>query len=653
MINIIGNIILSATSAAASVVSRVVLDGLKMWLPFERSEIVSSTQVAPDTSGNSNNATLYSGKALSFDGVNDYVDVSGFSMSGSVSTFAFWINSNDTLGRVIDINPNRFIISFNNNQLSLYDGNWKNFGTINTNVWNRCVILTSGTSAKCYVNGVQLGEEKTITAISISSATDAIIGANIAHNQSFFNGEITDLQIYNTAWTEADITYDYNKPNHLVTDNPSTSIALSNLKGYFPLSVGGGLIAFDNSGEGNDGTINGATYVTGKDSIPQLGMIDWSQASNLMRNSEPTAAEGGNSNVTYSSFNFTNTSGPSLDTAIVYGNNSVQRYHYGGAVVGGSKYVISCYVKMDDNSQPVVGTSNTTGDFAFVVAGTPTDSTTPIVTSIGGDVYRVSRAFTAGTKTLTNNGVVKYTGSSSKSFKISGLQLELSESIGNYIKTSGGAITDGTLVQNPNNKGKDIFDNSLRLREHSFNLDGTGYAEVADDNSLDFGTGAFTVECWVKADYINTGSSINVIFILGGAYANTDTVSISTNSTKFVARIADNNLTADDDYTVGQWYHICVTRDDSASGTCTLYVDAEAQQDVETTTASVTNTLPKLIGKDNLGGGTRFYKNLIDDVRIYNKALSADEIEQNYNAGKDSHRVGSSFSDDFSSDYGN
>lgn len=651
MINIIGNIILSATSAAASVVSRVVLDGLKMWLPFERVE--NSPQETPDVSGNSNNATLYSGKALSFDGVNDYVDVSGFSMSGSVSTFAFWINSNDTLGRVIDINPNRFIISFNNNQLSLYDGNWKNFGTINTNVWNRCVILTSGTSAKCYVNGVQLGEEKTINALNISSATDVIIGANIAHNQAFFNGEITDLQIYNTAWTQADVTFDYNYPNHLVIDNNSTNVLLNNLKAYFPLSVGGGLIAFDNSGEGNDGTINGATYVTGKDSIPQLGMIDWSQASNLMRNSEPTAAEGGNSNVTYSSFNFTNTSGPSLDTAIVYGNNSVQRYHYGGAVVGGSKYVISCYVKMDDNSQPVVGTSNTTGDFAFVVAGTPTDSTTPIVTSVGGDVYRVSRAFTAGTKTLNNNGVVKYTGSSSKSFKISGLQLELSESIGNYIKTSGGAITDGTLVQNPNNKGKDIFDNSLRLREHSFNLDGTGYAEVADDDSLDFGTGPFTMETWVKPKYVNKGSSVNVIFSLNlennvTASGNAGIITCDFGSgNKFGAYISSQLITASA-YNESLWYHLVVTR--NSSGLCTLYINSEAQPDTESTQSSMNNLNPG-IGKDSVF--TRRYESLIDDVRLYNKALSNDEIEQNYNAGIDAHRVGSSFSDDFSSDYGN
>ena len=38
MLNIIGNIILSATSAVATVVSQVVLENLRFWLPFERTE---------------------------------------------------------------------------------------------------------------------------------------------------------------------------------------------------------------------------------------------------------------------------------------------------------------------------------------------------------------------------------------------------------------------------------------------------------------------------------------------------------------------------------------------------------------------------------------------------------------------------------------
>ena len=36
-----------------------------------------------------NRAALYSGKALDFDGVNDYVDLDGFTLSGTTATFVF------------------------------------------------------------------------------------------------------------------------------------------------------------------------------------------------------------------------------------------------------------------------------------------------------------------------------------------------------------------------------------------------------------------------------------------------------------------------------------------------------------------------------------------------------------------------------------
>ena len=40
MINIIGNIILSSTLAVVNLIAGIVTSGLKMWLPFEKSEIL-------------------------------------------------------------------------------------------------------------------------------------------------------------------------------------------------------------------------------------------------------------------------------------------------------------------------------------------------------------------------------------------------------------------------------------------------------------------------------------------------------------------------------------------------------------------------------------------------------------------------------------
>ena len=96
-----------------------------------------------------------------------------------------------------------------------------------------------------------------------------------------------------------------------------------------------------------------------------------------------------------------------------------------------------------------------------------------------------------------------------------GAQVEEGSSAGNFILTDGAAAIDVTTIQNPTNKGYDILGNALRLREHAFNLDGSGYAEVADSDSLDFGTGDFTVECWATYKFENTGSGLNVIISNG------------------------------------------------------------------------------------------------------------------------------------------
>ena len=56
-----------------------------------------------------NRASLYSGKALDFDGVNDSVDLDGFTMTGDVATIVFQAKfSNDQY--LLDIDTQRFVI---------------------------------------------------------------------------------------------------------------------------------------------------------------------------------------------------------------------------------------------------------------------------------------------------------------------------------------------------------------------------------------------------------------------------------------------------------------------------------------------------------------------------------------------------------------
>ena len=187
-----------------------------------------------------------------------------------------------------------------------------------------------------------------------------------------------------------------------------------------------------------------------------------------------------------------------------------------------------------------------------------------------------------------------------------------------------------------------------KVRERALNLDGDSYAEIADADNLDFGTGDFSIEAWAKFKYENTDSVINVIIGLGGLYGSITSASLVTDSDQFKFHIGGTSVSSSSTLAVSQWYHIVGTR---TGTTMRLYIDAEIEGGTSTTSSqTVTNSEVKYIGKDS--SSDRPYQDLIDDVRIYNRALSSDEVAKNYKAGLNKHKTGSSFSDDFSSDYG-
>ena len=205
-------------------------------------------QFSLDETTNNNDAKLLTGNCLDFDGTNDYLDIDGFTMSGTNATFAFWINPDVIANNiyVFDSNAPRTIIGFRGASspfnLSYFDGGWKEFGAISLNTWQRVVITASGTTAKCYVNGVQLGVDKTITAIDLSSITSAAIGSGNTGGGSFFNGQLSDFQIWDAAWSATDIANDYAKPNEVVSSVPAV-----NLVGYWAMTEGNGGLAYDSS----------------------------------------------------------------------------------------------------------------------------------------------------------------------------------------------------------------------------------------------------------------------------------------------------------------------------------------------------------------------------------------------------------------------
>ena len=593
LVNIIQNTISSFVSAGISVITT----NLKMWLGFETSSIDGDSQITPDKSGNNNVGEFFTGKAIELDGVND--DIRFGSIQIPVKTISFWIKPLSVT------NEGLFFLGLsgfpNFRQISITSGNISATSSLTNFTPYVNNVQTSAVTQDVWQRVVLTFDEWTTTSIQIGN----IYSSNFGHLV------ISDVQFYNETWSADDIAYDYANPQKLVTDRSGTSIALSNLKGYWHLSEGAGSLAYDSSGEGNNGTINGATYVDAQPRIPQLGMMNWSKGSNLFSYSQNFSLWNKEATVTLTSNYGTSPSGANDSTRIqMNANDSLYLDNLG------SSKTFSIYVK--GTQSETIRLSNGVGSLF----------------TLTGNWDRIQLYDTSGASTLYSFNT--YSGATARDMEIWGAQLEDSSSASAYRLTDGATTSNSTVIPNPTTPTQDIFGNAVRDRLNSFNLDGSGYAEVADDDDLDFGTGAFTMECWAKADFENTGSGVNIICILGGAYADINTASIATDDEKFRARIGANNLTADvgNNYTIGDWYHICITRD--GSNLCTLYIDAQAQVDTETASESITNTSTKLIGRDTLI--TRFYKNLISDVRLYKgKALTSDEIENNYNAGLSAH----------------
>ena len=325
------------------------------------------------------------------------------------------------------------------------------------------------------------------------------------------------------------------------------------------------------------------------------------------------------------------------------------------SILNTTDYTLSAFIKNDDIVNGGVSTisARVSGGTLFRQGYEWNGSTLSITSSqtngtrtnvlledFGNGWWKIGFTFDSdGTSTNIELDIDRVNGTDTTSLYLRSTQLEQASSAGNYILTDGAAAIDVTTIQNPTNKGYDILGNALRLRENAFNLDGSGYGEIADSDSLDFGTGDFTVECWATYKFENTGSGLNVI-ISNGLASSSGTLGFNllTNSADFAIRLGDgvnvytHNVASSP--IENDWYYIAFTR---VGTTLTVYVDDVDGVDYTDAdiAVDVSTTKPLMIGRDERTD--RYYKGLIDEPRLYNRALTQKEITNNYKIGLRTH----------------
>ena len=179
-----------------------------------------------------------------FDGVNDVVNITNSSEFnlGTSFTISGWFNfsSNKYQGLIsFDSSSTRgwFLYQLNYNSIRLYDGT--NAFTLktsytNTNQWDNFILNYNGTSLVFYINGLQESTQN----VSINLQTngnDGQIGNNQAGSGRYFNGKMSNVQIFNTALslTEVETLYNNGSPIRTLANIPQNS----NLKAWYKLDA--------------------------------------------------------------------------------------------------------------------------------------------------------------------------------------------------------------------------------------------------------------------------------------------------------------------------------------------------------------------------------------------------------------------------------
>jgi hypothetical protein len=189
-----------------------------------------------------------------------------------------------------------------------------------------------------------------------------------------------------------------------------------------------------------------------------------------------------------------------------------------------------------------------------------------------------------------------------------------------------GTITAGQVVS----PGK--LDEGMGLQ-----LNGAGYVDLGNPASLDFGTEGWTVTAWFKTDMFGTGDAFKgTIFAKGGDTGGGHRYALIMSETNegAVSLICDDDVTKEEAHSTTQtndnkWHFVAGQRDGTV---IRIFIDGllEATTEVEADyNLAGTSQHNAYIGAITHHGNSDLYKlfsGLIDDVRVYDRALSEAEI---------------------------
>jgi hypothetical protein len=616
------------------------------------------------------------GKGLDFDGVNDYVELS--SLSGTDSkpsefSVSAWAYKEGGDSYIFDDRTTTPVEGFHLSYDSFNVGDGISYvqasSTVSNNQWNYVAGVFDGNSVKFYVNG----EEKDSTSFSgtyAKSSRRAVVGYHAYYSitdpltENYgFEGKIDEVKFYNSALTAEEIKRDYNQGKSLVmgsggtaNDGVTPSDAASReycipgdtatcnppvAEWKFDEMSGG--YAEDTSGNGNRGTLtNGPTWEANGKIGSALSFDGSDDYVNIAYDSNLKLGNTGTISVWFKPI----TLDSGTHNIVSYGGSS---YADGYLLnqIGNSLYV---YWEGDGSSQIQLSNFFEINHWYYIV----------LVNNSGSmSVYRNGKLITSG---ISSGGTITsdfstYIGGISSGWYINGLIDHVQ--IYDYARTPSQIAWDynrgkpvgwwrmdegeGTTVYdhsgNGNNGTMTNMDPATDWVDGKNNgaLDFDGVddgVEVPYNESLDPKSGEITISAWVNMD---SGGNRFIFEKTVGGTVNTG-YSLFFEGSNTTLRIHNGSTSIDLDYagqpSIGSWHHVVGVNSNNGNFR-KIYIDGK---EVASSSGLVMRTGDGIgvIGKHASNG--YYFDGQIDDVRIYNYALTPLQIKEVYNGGAVNYR---------------
>jgi hypothetical protein len=183
-----------------------------------------------------------------------------------------------------------------------------------------------------------------------------------------------------------------------------------------------------------------------------------------------------------------------------------------------------------------------------------------------------------------------------------------------------------------------VMSTSTAMIGKAFGFDGVNYYVSVPDPAngiLDFGTGNFTVSSWIKTESSATIYEDNFLAKLGTNAPGYPGWQLAVLNSKLYIGLDDDtgwtvnlsNKTVNDNV----WHHIVLVR---TGGTGTIYIDGVLDKSFAGRSGNFDNNQPVYMGGlYNFGSQERSFPGIVDEVKIWNYARSATEIQQDYIRG--------------------